>query len=135
MKVGINLFVLIFFLVGCSNNSDTFNFSQLTEELEKVGVDFTIIENNEKDEFLSVVPKLIKLNEDFILIYEYQTNKEMEKDASKIHGDGNIGLARIEYISSPHFFKKGNIIVQYVGRNKVILNQLENMFGNQFAGR
>ncbi|MDC3418389.1 hypothetical protein [Aquibacillus salsiterrae] len=128
-------FFLFLVLIGCSNNSDDFDFPQLTSELEKSGVKYTVLDNDQKDEFLSAVPKVIKVNEDFFLIFEYPSNKEMENDAALIREDGNIGLAKIEWISDPQFFKKGNIIVQYVGKNKEILNQLEKIFGKQFAGR
>ncbi|OIJ19013.1 hypothetical protein BKP45_14935 [Anaerobacillus alkalidiazotrophicus] len=135
MRLTITMFFLIFILLGCSSGSGTFNFSKLTSELEKSGVDFTILDIEEKDQFFSVVPKAIKVNEDFFLIFEYPTNKEMEKEAAMIREDGNIGNASISYVSDPHYFKKGNIIVQYVGKKKVILNQLEKIFGKQFAGR
>jgi hypothetical protein len=59
----------------------------------------------------------------------------MEKEESNIHEDGNIGSASISYASIPHYFKKGKIIVQYVGENEEILKSLEQIMGNQFAGR
>jgi hypothetical protein len=52
-----------------------------------------------------------------------------------IHEGGIIGYASISYVSDPHYFKKGNMIVQYVGENQKIINQLEKILGKQFAGR
>jgi hypothetical protein len=132
--IHINVFLFLL-LLGCTNNIGQFDSAQLANELEKAKVNFNIIENNEKDPFFSVPPKAINIRGEYILIYEYSTNEEMEKDASAIHPDGNIGNASISYISVPHYFKKGNIIVQYVGKDKVILQHLENIFGKQFAGR
>lgn len=126
---------LILILVGCSNNSGLFNFSQLVNELGKEKVIFTIKENAEKDPFFFVVPKVIEMDGDFILIYEYPTKEDMEKEAAAIHEEGNIGNASISYVSDPHYYKKGNIIVQYAGENKVILKHLKEIFGKQFAGR
>lgn len=135
MRLYTAMFFFILILMGCSNNSSQFNFSLLVNELEKEKVNFTIIDNDEKDHFFSVVPKVIEVNGDFILIYEYPTKEDMEKEASNIHEDGNIGNASISYVSDPHYFKKGNIIVQYAGENQVILKHLEKIFGKQFAGR
>jgi hypothetical protein len=132
----ISMFVLIFIIIlGCANNTSLFDFTQLVKELENAKVDFNIIENSEKDPFFSVPPKVIDFNGEYILIYEYPNKGEMEKDASAIHPDGNIGNASISYITDPHYFKKGNIIVQYDGENKKILQQLEKICGKQFAGR
>ncbi|WP_332634793.1 hypothetical protein [Halalkalibacter flavus] len=135
MRLYISVLLLFLILLGCSNNTGLFDFAQLVEELEGAKVNYSIIENNEKDPFFSVPPKAINVSGEYILIYEYPTKEDMEKDASAIHPDGNIGNASISYISDPHYFKKGNIIVQYTGKNKVILQNLEKIFGKQFAGR
>ncbi|WP_332695650.1 hypothetical protein [Halalkalibacter lacteus] len=71
-----------------------------------------------KTQFFSDPPKAIDVNREYILIYEYPTKEDMEKDASSIHPNENIGNALFSYISDPHYFKKGNIIVQYAGKNK-----------------
>jgi hypothetical protein len=132
--IHINVFLFLI-LLGCSNNTGLFDFAQLVKELEKAKVNISIIENNEKDPFFSVPPNVIDVDGEYILVYEYPTKADMEKDASAIHPDGNIGNASISYISDPHYFKKGNIIVHYAGKNKVILHHLEKIFGKQFAGR
>lgn len=132
--ININVFLFLI-LLGCSNNTGLFDFAQLVKELEKAKVNFSIIENNEKDPFFSVPPKVIDVDGEYILIYSYLTKEDMEKDASAIHPDGNIGNASISYIADPHYFKKGNVIAHYAGQNKVILQNLKNIFGQQFAGR
>ena len=40
----------------------------------------------------------------------------------------------IEWVSKPHFYKKGSIIVNYVGEDEKILDDLKDIFGTQFAG-
>ena len=70
-----------------------------------------------------------------ISIYEYRSNEIMENFASKINSDGSqIGDALVDWIGPPHFYKKGNILVQYVGENKEIIKVLEKILGKQFAG-
>lgn len=63
----------------------------------------------------------------------------MEKDASYVSPDGfsyktGFKNVSISWISKPHFFKRDNIIVLYVGEDKDIINHLENLLGKQFAG-
>ena len=35
---------------------------------------------------------------------------------------------------TPHFYKKGTIIVRYEGADEKIINDLEEIMGEQFAG-
>lgn len=135
MKSYIPMIYLILLLIGCSNGTGQFDFSQLVKQLEEANVNFTIIHNDEKDPFFSVFPKVIEIEGEYICIYEYPTKEDMEREASTIHEDGNIENASISYFSDPHYFKKGNIIVQYAGKNELILKYLEGIFGKQFAGR
>ncbi|QOY34668.1 hypothetical protein AWH56_018340 [Anaerobacillus isosaccharinicus] len=135
MKTFLSMIFLILLLIGCSNRTGQFDFSQLVKQLEEVNMNFTVINNDEMDHFFSVVPKVIQVEGEYILIYEYPSYEDMEREASTIHGDGNIGNASISYFSTPHYFKKGNIIVQYAGKNELILKYLEGIFGKQFAGR
>ena len=62
----------------------------------------------------------------------------MEEDASYIHEGGTSyngeNAAEISWVSYPHFFKKDNIIVLYVGENLETINALEEIIGLQFAG-
>lgn len=75
-----------------------------------------------------------------IIIYSYENNEEMEKEAitlnkeaSQIVRDGNtISMEFSE--ANPHFYKKGKIIVQYIGNDEKILKDLQGIMGEQFAG-
>jgi len=81
-----------------------------------------------------------------IIIYSYKDNKEMEKEASAINKeastinkdasmfnrDGNT--MQIEWPKTPHFYKKGQIIVQYIGDDEKLISDLKEIMGVQFAG-
>jgi hypothetical protein len=41
----------------------------------------------------------------------------------------------VSWMATPHFFKKGRILVLYVGDNTETLGLLESVLGAQFAGR
>jgi hypothetical protein len=129
------ILILIWILGGCSNDTDTFNSNKFLDELAKTQLKFSIMENDQKDQFFSVVPVVIDVDGEYILVYEYANQEEMEKEASTIHENGNIGSASITYVSAPHYYKKGSIIVQYVGKNGRIIESLNKIIGIQFAGR
>ena len=57
----------------------------------------------------------------------------MKKDAKKIdsHGSSYMNgskVVKVNWISFPHFYKKDNIIIQYVGEDDNIYSDLEDIF-------
>ncbi|AQR96238.1 hypothetical protein [Clostridium saccharoperbutylacetonicum] len=95
-------------------------------------------------EFLPSTRKIITIGNEQIIVYAYNSNKEMEKDSANIDKDG-FGYTITElwgeqkpksasWSSYPHFYKKGNIIVQYVGKNEEVIFNLKSILGEQFAG-
>jgi hypothetical protein len=60
----------------------------------------------------------------------------MEAEAAQIAPDAStIGTNMPSWMSDPHFYKLGNMIVLYVGQDQKILDILSNVLGPQFAGR
>lgn len=75
----------------------------------------------------------------YIVIYLYKNNEEMEVMASTINKDAseiNYKIAPLnpKWHKSPHFYKRGEIIVQYVGEDEKIIHDLQEIMGEQFAG-
>ncbi|MFA5585732.1 MAG: hypothetical protein WDA02_04205 [Saccharofermentanales bacterium] len=71
--------------------------------------------------------------------YLYEDGAEMEKDAAFITSggltyDNGSRALKIQWVSDPHFFKSGNMILLYVGVDQDILHALEEIMGTQFAG-
>jgi hypothetical protein len=60
----------------------------------------------------------------------------MESDAVLVDADGgSIGTSMVTWVATPHFYKKGRILVLYIGDNAETLKALESVLGPQFAGR
>ena len=131
-------FVTIVSLLGCSKQILDTEYNELITNLEKM--DFNIIAEDVEEDILQGKRKWITINEkENISVYLYESNEKMEEDASYIHEGGtsyNNGENDIEisWVSYPHFFKKDNIIVLYVGEDLGIINALEEIVGLQFAG-
>jgi hypothetical protein len=54
---------------------------------------------------------------------------------AKIAPDGSaIGDTRIGWVEPPHFFRKGKLLVLYVGNNHQVTRALEPVVGHQIAG-
>lgn len=84
--------------------------------------------------------KQVVLYDTDVIVYSYEDNEEMEKEASTINKDASEinrtdNPIQIEWSKTPHFYKKGKIIVQYIGDDEKIISDLKEIVGDQFAGR
>lgn len=135
------LSLLIFTLfIGYSNkqnSKNTFDIEEFTSEIKVKGYAFEL-KDVEKD-FLPTTRKRMIIGKEAINIYLYKSNNEMENDAKRIDNDGceysnGTKSINVSWVSYPYFYKKGNIIIQYVGENEKIISDLNDILGEQFAG-
>lgn len=133
------LIVLVF--VGCVKNSSDESYDQLFLGLEKEGLIVEEVKTEDVgDSILSGKQKSLKINEDeFIYAYIYENTDKMNKDISHLsqdgfgYDDGNKQIV-IDWMYQPHFYKKENMVVLYIGRNEKILDTLENIMNRPFIG-
>lgn len=127
-------------LLGCSKEISYTAYNDLVTNLKDKG--FNVTEKDVEKNILQGQRKWLTINEDEnenISVYLYENNETMEKDAACIDEDGSgynnkKNSTEIEWASFPHFFKKDNIIVLYVGENPEIIKALKEILGVQFAG-
>jgi len=131
--------IAIILLSSCTNQ-EKLNYTAFLELLESNGFSFEEIEDNPNHgSMLSVRLKFIGIGDDVIAIYEYASNRTMERDSDTIDKSGfsisrRDGGTHISWMSNPYFFKKDLIIVNYVGENEQIIGFLNKTFGSVFAG-
>lgn len=147
-KVSILLFTGILILVsGCSNskvnlqnqskgNDTAFqyatDYNSFVNSLKVKGYTIEETKSNQENShsFFNVASKAIKLNGEIITVYEFANNDSAKSQAKTISSDGSkIGSAIIDWISVPHFYIQGKIIVSYIGKNTKILSDLEKILG------
>lgn len=125
-------------IFGCSKQISDTAYNDLITNLEKA--DFNVIAEDVEKDILQGQRKWLTINEnENISVYLYESSEKMEEDASYIHEGGSSysngkNDVEISWVSLPHFFKKDNIIVLYVGENPEIINALKEIVGSQFAG-
>jgi hypothetical protein len=78
-------------------------------------------------------------DDEAIDIYLFDSDTKMEEEASYIDSGGcsySNGSKSVEvsWASFPHFYKKGSLIVLYAGEDGNVMSDLEEIFGEQFAG-
>ncbi|NMM63026.1 hypothetical protein HBE96_09990 [Clostridium sp. P21] len=119
------------------NSKNTLDMDQFVNLMKAKSYKFEL-KDVEKD-FLPTTRKRMIIDKEAINIYLYNSNKEVENDAKRIddggceYSDGTKSI-NVSWTSYPHFYKKGSIIVQYVGKNEKVISDLKDIFGEQFAG-
>jgi hypothetical protein len=86
--------------------------------------------------FFTVPGQTLKINGQDIQVFAYDTAQALETEAAQISPDAStIGTNMPSWMSDPHFYKLGNMLVLYVGQDQKILDILAGTLGPQFAGR
>jgi hypothetical protein len=71
-----------------------------------------------------------------VQVYEFTNAASAEAAAAEVSADGSsIGPTMITWISPPHFYRSGRLIVLYVGDDAAVLSALTSVLGEQFAGQ
>jgi hypothetical protein len=135
------LAIALIFLVSCtqSNNNETLDYDAFVQLLTENGFQYTEESPDAAFSFLTVACRPIRIGDDIISVYEYESNEKMEADAACIDKSGfSVKFpdrgTNISWVSDPYFYKRGMIIVNYVGINEDILAFLGENFGEAFAG-
>ena len=116
------------------NVSEVYNYSSFIDGLEKNGASMELVEILEDTPF-SIPGFVVLVNGEHIQVYEFFSETKTLEASLLISQDGTeIRTSVIRWIDEPHFYSKGNVIVQYIGHNPEMLNLLDSLLGNQFAG-
>jgi membrane-associated protease RseP (regulator of RpoE activity) len=129
--------LLLFFslipLAGCAappgSQTDT-----LVSDLKGAGAEVALGSTLQQS-FFSVEARILKVNGEEVQVFEYPYASTANAQAARVSNTGStIGTSMISWVNTPHFFKKGGLIVLYVGKNQSILDALKKTLGEQFAG-
>jgi hypothetical protein len=124
------------FAPGCSSSGGTAtDYASLIANLEAQGA--TVVEAGEITQpFFDVTGKSLTVDGETVQVFEYADDAAMAAEADMISEDGGtIGTSIPSWISDPHFYKAGRIIVLYVGTDAGVMDELRQALGAQFAGR
>lgn len=132
------LLVTALVLTACGGqpaSAQGFGTDEFIEALHEKGVNAEKGDSVEQP-FFSVIGDFVDFNDEGVQVFEYESAETMESDAVLVDADGgSIGTSMVTWMATPHFFKKGRILVLYVGDNADTMNLLESVLGPQFAGR
>ncbi len=70
-----------------------------------------------------------------VQVFEYVSIEEASRGAAKVARDGSyIGLSTTAWVGQPHFYRRGRLMVLYVGDDVALQRRLQDLLGPQFAG-
>ena len=80
--------------------------------------------------------QVMRLIGEEVQVFEFSTEGEAKSAAETISADGSsIGTSMVSWVSAPHFYGSGKLIVLYVGEDEGVVAALEDVLGPQMAGR
>jgi hypothetical protein len=75
------------------------------------------------------------LNAESLYAFEYPSASEASREAGRIAPNGaSVGATQISWMSDPHFYRAGSVIVLYLGAQASTLDLLRSVLGQQIAG-
>lgn len=143
MKTRFHFLILMFLvatliLAACGGepaSAQGYGTAKFLEELREKGAEAESGEPVEQA-FFSVIGTTVNLNGESVQVFEYDSAETMESDAVLVDADGSsIGTSMVTWIATPHFYKKGRLLVLYIGDHAETLEILASVLGPQFAGR
>lgn len=136
-KILVGVMVLLMSLTSCQGIPTT-TLDELMAVLKAEGYDGTW--SKAEASFFAGERLISKLDsEEMLQIYSYPDEAAMNLDAAGISADGSgyrspTQAVEIDWVDRPHFYRKDNLIILYVGRDRRVLDLLDAFAGSPFAG-
>lgn len=107
-----------------------YNLENFKADMEEKGYEVEII-SKDKDFFDS--PKFeVKFGEENASAYDYEDMSTLEKDLSAITENGlAVSGTKLNWSKTPHYYKKGELLIIYDGDNTETINTLDEVLGSE----
>ena len=120
--------------IGNLSEMEVFDIKRFIDDLESLGITIEIGESVTQS-FFTPQGQIIKLHGEDLQVFEYGSEEKASDEAMLVSADGSsVGTSMMTWIDTPHFYQAGKITVLYVGKNTQVIDTLDELLGNQFAG-
>lgn len=86
--------------------------------------------------FFDVEARILEVDGEGVQVFEYDDAATAAAQAARVSKDGSqIGASKPLWIGPPHFYRKGRLLVLYLGADTRTLERLACLLGPPFAGR
>ena len=111
------------------------DYASLIDDLRTAGVNVEP-EGKVDQPFFSVEGRMIKIGGEDVQVFQYSHAAAADAQAALVSPDGSaVGTSKLHWVGSPHFYKKGKLLVLYLGDDNKVLKALDVVLGRQFAGK
>lgn len=120
---------------GKSHAGPVTDYASLVESLRATGI--SVEPEGEVDQpFFSVKGMVMKVRGEDVQVFQYSNAAAADAQAALVLPSGSaVGTTKLHWLGPPHFYRKGKLLVLYVGDNDRVLRTLEVVLGRQFAGQ
>lgn len=85
--------------------------------------------------FFTAKGQALTVNGENVQVFRYARAADAEREAKLVSPTGSsVGTNMMTWMATPHFYRKDNLIVLYVGSSAPVVNALTEILGKQFAG-
>jgi hypothetical protein len=113
----------------------TTDYASLLENLRGAGLRVEPGQPAEQP-FLSVEGRMLNVGDEGVQVFQYPHAAAADAQAALVSPDGRtVGTSKPHWIGEPHFYKRGRLLVLYVGDDDNVLKALDAVLGRQFAGK
>lgn len=119
-----------------TDNSMDYNKDDLKRDVEEKGYITNQVEDTEKP-FFSVENTNYIINDEKFSVYQYNKDDKvkLEDDIKSITDNGmKINDVNMNWNKAPHIYKKGRLLVIYLGDNEIVLTEAKEILGQPILG-
>lgn len=110
------------------------DFEDLITKLREEGL--SVEQEGEIEQpFFSTTGYLLDVNGEMMQVFVYDDVHSANNEAALISPDGSsVGDTQVMWISTPHFYQNGKLIIIYIGDDEALKKTFQEVIGYQFAG-
>lgn len=92
-------------------------------------------EQRVRQPFFAVPATILEVDGEGVQVYAFSDARAAREAAARVSSDGRkVGTSAPFWIGPPHFFRRSNLVVLYLGDDGKLLQRLQDALGPQFAG-
>ena len=116
--------------IDTSVDSIKYGAANFKNDIANAGYKLTDSTNNKRDYFKGAETDYL-LGGDVVRLYEYNSPAELDGDVNKISTNGmTINGTDANFATKPYYYRKGNSLIVYEGKEPAYLDEFGRMFGN-----
>jgi hypothetical protein len=115
---------------NAAGNSLAYTAQNFKDDITKAGYTVTDWANNTKNYFKGKETDY-RLGGDAVRLYEYNSAADLEGDMNRISPNGmTINGTNAKFITSPYYYRKGNTLIMYEGKEPAYIDEFNRVYGN-----